>query len=87
MQVNFVVTAKENFVRFDEVLEVPEVHYKAIVDDDEYLLDMTGSGPDGRSLSNQQILEDEWHAEMVNKYRRAARYPWLPMVPDPPEPR
>ena len=27
------------------------------------------------------------HAALVRKYRRAARYPWLPVEPDPPEPR
>ncbi len=27
-----------------------------------------------------------WHAEMSNKYERAARSPWLPVGPDPPEP-
>jgi hypothetical protein len=25
-----------------------------------------------------------YHAAMRDKYRRAARYPWLPVVPDPP---
>ncbi len=28
-----------------------------------------------------------YHAAMARKYRRAARYPWLPVEPDPPEPR
>ncbi len=27
------------------------------------------------------------HKAMEAKYRRAARYPWLPVVPDPPEPK
>lgn len=27
-----------------------------------------------------------YHAAMARKYRRAARYPWLPVAPDPPEP-
>ena len=26
------------------------------------------------------------NAELKRKYRRAARYPWLPVEPDPPEP-
>lgn len=26
------------------------------------------------------------HAAMARKYERAARYPWLPVAPDPPEP-
>ncbi len=28
-----------------------------------------------------------WHAKMRAKYFRAARYPWLPVAPDPPEPK
>jgi hypothetical protein len=26
------------------------------------------------------------HASLARKYERAARYPWLPVEPDPPEP-
>lgn len=28
----------------------------------------------------------EWHAELAEKYRMAARYPWLPVAADPPAP-
>ena len=28
----------------------------------------------------------EYDAAMARKYRRAARYPWLPVEPDPPDP-
>jgi hypothetical protein len=28
----------------------------------------------------------QWHARMSMKYQTAARYPWLPVEPDPPEP-
>lgn len=28
----------------------------------------------------------KWRTEMMRKYERAARYPWLPVTPDPPEP-
>jgi hypothetical protein len=28
----------------------------------------------------------DWHARIKEKYRRAARYPWLPVEPDPPKP-
>jgi hypothetical protein len=28
----------------------------------------------------------EYHSAMARKYRRAARYPWLPVEPDPSEP-
>ena len=27
-----------------------------------------------------------WHYELARKYDNAARYPWLPVSPDPPEP-
>ncbi len=27
-----------------------------------------------------------WNADMYHKYERAARYPFLPVAPDPPEP-
>ncbi len=29
----------------------------------------------------------EWARVMARKYRYAARYPWLPVAPDPPEPK
>ena len=29
----------------------------------------------------------EWHESMARKYEHAARYPWLPVAPDRPEPR
>jgi hypothetical protein len=28
-----------------------------------------------------------WHARLKEKYRHAARYPWLAIEPDPPEPK
>ena len=28
-----------------------------------------------------------FHDELAKKYHRAARYPWLPVAPDPPEPK
>jgi hypothetical protein len=28
----------------------------------------------------------EWRRALAEKYERAARYPWLPVPPDPPEP-
>ena len=28
-----------------------------------------------------------WHHRMHDKYRSAARRPWLPVAPDPPEPK
>jgi hypothetical protein len=28
----------------------------------------------------------EWHESVARNYEHAARYPWLPVAPDPPEP-
>jgi hypothetical protein len=28
-----------------------------------------------------------WHEILQDKYRKAARYPWLPIDPDPPKPK
>lgn len=28
----------------------------------------------------------DYHSQLARKYERAARYPWLPVEPDPPEP-
>jgi hypothetical protein len=48
-------------------------------------------------MSNEEIMQvhrdygrmtdrADHHAAMAEKYRQAARQPWLPVVPDPPEP-
>ncbi len=39
-----------------------------------------------RSIA-QEGPKSEYFARMRWKYERAARYPWLPVAPDPPEPR
>jgi hypothetical protein len=45
----------------------------------------------GRELSaseaEQRIALNSWHDSLALKYRRAAASPWLPVEPDPPEPR
>jgi hypothetical protein len=33
------------------------------------------------------VARDEWHSLMGWKYDFAARNPWLPVAPDPPEPK
>jgi hypothetical protein len=38
----------------------------------------------GREVS---LKAHRWHEVLAKKYERAARYPWLPVEPDPPEPR
>lgn len=39
-----------------------------------------------RFTAGQIARRVAYHAAMARKYRRAARYPWLPVEPDPPEP-
>jgi hypothetical protein len=31
-----------------------------------------------------EVWESDWHKVMAQKYRRAARFPFLPVMPDPP---
>jgi hypothetical protein len=40
-----------------------------------------------RRISARLRRNMEYHAAMVRKYRYVARFPWLPVEPDPPEPR
>jgi len=44
----------------------------------------TGWGPEEMSWLRRWIA---WDGAMACKYRRAARYPFLPVPPDPPEPK
>jgi hypothetical protein len=41
-------------------------------------------------LSARRVVAEaskaEYHDSLAIKYERAARYPWLPVLPDPPEP-
>lgn len=37
-------------------------------------------------LTNNEAKVPAWHEAMARKYRDGARYPWLPVEPDPPEP-
>ena len=39
-------------------------------------------------ISEAELLREiEYHEAMYRKYRHAALYPWLPVEPDPPEPK
>jgi hypothetical protein len=42
-------------------------------------------GPHGDPAYNRVLAE--YSGKMRMKYERAARYPWLPVEPDPPEPK
>jgi hypothetical protein len=39
-----------------------------------------------RAIASAATKAARYHAALVAKYRRAARFPWLPVDPDPPEP-
>ena len=38
------------------------------------------------AIDSPEMRRQDWHWEMLRKYARAAHHPWLPVVPDPPEP-
>jgi hypothetical protein len=42
--------------------------------------------PDGNVMTMDDLSVASWHEALAAKYRRAARYPWLPVEPDPPGP-
>jgi hypothetical protein len=51
------------------------------------------SGPGGvvmearmRADAEQRAKVMAYYTELIAKYKRASRYPWLPVGPDPPEP-
>jgi hypothetical protein len=39
-----------------------------------------------RAFRDREIAQETYHSQLFNKYERAARFPWLPLTPDPPEP-
>ena len=41
----------------------------------------------GEVMTDDQVRATLWHEEMAEKYRKAARFPWFPVVPDPPQPK
>ena len=38
-------------------------------------------------VAQQSPARRAWHEAMAQKYEWAARWPWVPLLPDPPEPR
>ena len=40
----------------------------------------------GYAMTADELKAAEWHKPLAEKYRHAARYPWLPVEPDPPPP-
>jgi hypothetical protein len=51
---------------------------------DEYGADYRLPTHDARTISLREVTD--FHVKLRLKYERAARYPWLPVEPDPPEP-
>jgi hypothetical protein len=49
-------------------------------------LENPASVVDSRAPDEAQARQSEHHRAMGEKYRYAARYPWLPVAPDTPEP-
>jgi hypothetical protein len=47
-------------------------------------VDAVGAQQPGAYLS--PTPRSQWHATLSMKYQTAARYPWLPVEPDPPAP-
>jgi hypothetical protein len=45
---------------------------------------MTGIGDS--QIPSPNLERNSWTMAMMAKYRWAARYPWFPVAPDPPEP-
>jgi hypothetical protein len=40
----------------------------------------------GNVMTADDVKATFWHEAMAEKYRQAARYPWFPVMPDPPMP-
>ena len=46
-----------------------------------------GDRSDWAVEARKAVARTEYHGKLVVKYDLAARYPWLPVWPDPPEPK
>jgi hypothetical protein len=86
-----VVVAIVGLVCSEEVMRRRQAHYlvKAVYHDGKQ------TSPFGRGVYLVNSIQDhskmrqqsaEWHGQLKLKYMRAARYPWLPIAPDPPSP-
>jgi hypothetical protein len=66
----------------DEYVFIPQHDPPAETDSGQ--LEQDGSGIAAIAFRNRENAA--WHGALKRKYERAARYPWLPVAPDPPEP-
>jgi hypothetical protein len=60
-----------------------ELHYRRHPDVGKYVY-FDGAG---KVMTADEVRATLWHEALARKYRQAARYPWFPVMPDPPEPR
>ena len=78
-----VVGLSKRAVRFRALAQ----YHAELVVDPETVADgrfrVVGHSRDGEPIVQTTVCR---HAELAQKYERAARYPWLPVTPDPPEP-
>ncbi|HWE35692.1 MAG TPA: hypothetical protein VG406_03905 [Isosphaeraceae bacterium] len=42
---------------------------------------------DGPGTTTELLRKAAFHRELAQKYEQAARHPWSPVAPDPPEPK
>ena len=80
----FVARIKE---RNDHSRWVEPFEWKAEYERDPGMRRMRASAEAGRGPRAENVKRVETYAALARKYERAARYPWLPVDPDPPEPR
>jgi hypothetical protein len=38
----------------------------------------------GKIMTPDEVKDTIWHEALARKYREASRYPWFPVMPDPP---
>jgi hypothetical protein len=81
-------------------LQRRSLYFQALADSHESLSDavnLTSYALPGKLVRAVRIVDvdatgvdrarADWHAQLEAKYRAAARRPWLPLEPDPPEPK
>jgi FtsZ-interacting cell division protein ZipA len=58
-------------------------HCRLMLEHVEFLAERRFADKSEVALSRRRM---DYHRDLAEKYERAARYPWLPVAPDPPEP-
>jgi hypothetical protein len=87
--VALVLGALDCAIRRSRFLQVAEWHRDLAgnrVEFDHSVVYVSGSPKFGNiKLVSKSV--HEWHSFLAVKYERSARYPWLPLEPDPPMPK